>query len=45
MLTFQLDNEVRSKWDKAMSGGHFRYQISDVQTRIVPGKYKFVLQV
>ena len=41
----QLDSELRCKWDDAMSRGCFRYQLNDVQTRIVAGKHQFVLQV
>ena len=41
----QLDSELRGRWDDAMNAGQFRYQLRDVQTRIVPGKYQFVLQV
>jgi len=44
-VSWQLDKELRSRWDDAMSRGYFRYQLKHVQTRIVPGKYQFVLQV
>lgn len=41
----RLDKELRGRWDDAMSRGYFRYQLKHVQTRIVPGKYQFVLQL
>jgi len=44
-VSWQLDKELRGCWDDAMSRGYFRYQLKHVQTRIVPGKYQFVLQV
>ena len=32
-------------WDKAMTDGYFRYDLSAVRTKIIPGKYKFITQV
>lgn len=42
---FQFDDLVRGKWQKAMDDGHFRYQLSILQNRILPGEKKFIAQV
>lgn len=42
----QFDQLLRSLWDQAMaSGSVFRYPLTGVSTRRVPGKYGFVVQV
>ena len=41
----QFDRELMKGWDSAMDNGHFRYKIDQMKTRIVPGQYKYVLQV
>ena len=40
----QLNKLLCERWDGAMSRGLFRYDLSDVVTRHVPGKYGFVVQ-
>ncbi|KAK3092332.1 hypothetical protein FSP39_001381, partial [Pinctada imbricata] len=40
-----FDCLLRSKWDRAMVEGHFRYQLDNLETRIIPGKKKFVAQL
>ena len=41
----QFDRLLRSKWDHAMEQGYFRYDLSNSRSKIVPGKYRFVLHV
>lgn len=41
----RFDIKLRERWDMAMTNGHFRYDLSHVQTRIVPGKENYVLQL
>lgn len=42
---FQFDVRLRAKWEEAMSKGCFRYDLSHLQSRVVPGKQKYILQV
>ncbi|XP_076463420.1 GDP-D-glucose phosphorylase 1-like isoform X2 [Babylonia areolata] len=37
--------ELRKKWDRAMKGGAFRYDIDHITTRIIPGPKHYVAQL
>lgn len=41
----RFDRLLRSKWDDAMEKGHFWYKLNKLETRILPGKYRFVAQL
>ncbi|CAN7937852.1 unnamed protein product [Ixodes hexagonus] len=41
----RFDRLLRSKWDEAMEKGHFWYKLDKLETRILPGKYRFVAQL
>lgn len=41
----KFDLLLRQKWDQAMRDGHFRYQLDKVETKIIPGKKKYVAQL
>ena len=34
-----------SVWDRGMENGIFRYSLDDVSTKVIPGRYGFVIQV
>lgn len=42
---FQFDDLLISSWDAAMAANLFRYDLSGVRMRVVPGPIGFVLQV
>uniref|UniRef100_V5IF92 GDP-D-glucose phosphorylase 1 n=1 Tax=Ixodes ricinus TaxID=34613 RepID=V5IF92_IXORI len=41
----RFDRLLRSRWDDAMEKGHFWYRLDKLETRILPGKYRFVAQL
>lgn len=41
----QFDELVRECWDRGMSDGVFRYNLEDATTRVVSGRYGFIVQV
>ena len=41
----QLDVFLTSLWDRGMENGIFRYSVDDVSTKVIPGRYGFVIQV
>lgn len=41
----RFDDLLRSKWSAAMAAGHFWYKLDKLETRILPGKYRFVAQL
>lgn len=41
----KFDTLLRQKWGQAMKDGHFRYQLDKVETKIIPGKKKYVAQL
>lgn len=41
----RFDQLLQSKWNDAMTSGHFWYKLDKLDTRILPGKYGFVAQV
>lgn len=41
----QFDQLLRRKWDDAMARGYFRYDLTNLQTRLIPGRNQYVLQV
>ncbi|KAK7504796.1 hypothetical protein BaRGS_00003824 [Batillaria attramentaria] len=41
----KFDLELRKRWDKAMKGGAFRYDIDHITTRIIPGPKHYVAQL
>ncbi|KAH8028284.1 hypothetical protein HPB51_014940 [Rhipicephalus microplus] len=41
----RFDQLLQSKWDEAMTSGHFWYKLDKLDTRILPGKYGFVAQL
>ncbi|XP_022333297.2 GDP-D-glucose phosphorylase 1-like [Crassostrea virginica] len=41
----KFDHLLRQKWDEAMRGGHFRYHLDKVETKIIPGQKKYVAQL
>ncbi|XP_029822600.2 GDP-D-glucose phosphorylase 1 [Ixodes scapularis] len=41
----RFDRLLRSRWDNAMEKGHFWYRLDKLETRILPGKYRFVAQL
>lgn len=43
MSTF--DSMLLEKWETARDAGIFLYQVDDVETKILPGKFKLVVQV
>ncbi|KAL5008736.1 hypothetical protein ScPMuIL_014317 [Solemya velum] len=42
----KFDRKLTSGWEKAMSQGHFKFQLEKgkLQTKIIPGKKKYVVQ-
>lgn len=44
LLLFQLDELLLQRWELAMSSGVFRYDLSGVVTRRVPGEFGFIVQ-
>ena len=45
LLLHQFDRLLLSSWEKAMRDGVFRYDLTEVATRIVPGRYGIVAMV
>ncbi|XP_070576789.1 GDP-D-glucose phosphorylase 1-like [Ptychodera flava] len=41
----EFDRELRGRWDHAMEKGHFRYTLSTLKTKVIPGKLKYVAQL
>ncbi|XP_071835248.1 GDP-D-glucose phosphorylase 1-like isoform X2 [Apostichopus japonicus] len=41
----KFDQALQESWDRAKDGGHFRYDLVDLTTRILPGEYGFVAQL
>ncbi|KAJ8044839.1 GDP-D-glucose phosphorylase 1 [Holothuria leucospilota] len=41
----RFDKKLQSSWDEAREGGHFRYDLKDLTTRILPGEFGFVAQL
>uniref|UniRef100_A0A224YYK8 Protein containing DUF4922 domain n=1 Tax=Rhipicephalus zambeziensis TaxID=60191 RepID=A0A224YYK8_9ACAR len=41
----RFDQLLQSKWNDAMTSGHFWYKLDKLDTRILPGKYGFVAQL
>ncbi|XP_013404908.2 GDP-D-glucose phosphorylase 1 [Lingula anatina] len=41
----KFDQMLQSKWTQAMEGGHFRYTLDHVVTRVIPGKRHYVSQL
>ncbi len=40
----QLESLLSERWELAKSKGAFRYDLSGVTTRTVPGDHKFIIQ-
>ncbi|CAH1263414.1 GDPGP1 [Branchiostoma lanceolatum] len=41
----KFDEELCSRWDEAMEAGMFRYRLDSLQTKILPGRLRFVAQL
>lgn len=41
----RFDQLLQSKWDEAMTSGHFWYKLDKLDTRMLAGKYGFVAQL
>jgi preprotein translocase subunit SecB len=40
-----FDIRLQSQWNSAMENGYFRYRLNIKHSRILPGKYSFLVQV
>ncbi|XP_071790467.1 GDP-D-glucose phosphorylase 1-like isoform X2 [Asterias amurensis] len=41
----KFDEVLRSTWDEAAENGYFRYQLEELQTKILPGPMQYVVQL
>lgn len=41
----KFDQEIRTKWTDAMNNGYFKYQLTSLQTRIIPGRRGYIAQL
>lgn len=39
-----IDNLILSRWNAAMNNGFFRYSIDSVREKVLPGKFRFLVQ-
>lgn len=41
----EFDEALQESWEGAKDGGHFRYDLGDLTSRVLPGDYGFVAQL
>jgi hypothetical protein len=45
MIFFQFDEVLCRRWNTSMKNGHFKYNLNDVVSRIIPGEKRYIVQV
>ena len=39
----KFEERLCSKWDEVMKAGLFLYQVDDIETKVINGKYRFTI--